>query len=249
MKRSWAQLSQLSGDIYIPQDFERTAYRLVTEQVLYSSDRMSKNAYHLVETYLNDFAAALEPLGIRLERNAHYRYVVALPTHGEGTAVSLEQTLLMLVLRHRYDAAMRQGLIEDHGEVIVELPDLQEAYQALTGRPMPELGPLRDTLRMLRRWSVCKTAECEPDDPQPFRILVRPAIVEIVGAQWLQRLDQHNRDDDDSDDEDVAETGTAEVSPEDSVTDDSAETAIAGTEIDGTEISATDMMSSDDVSA
>jgi Domain of unknown function (DUF4194) len=197
MKRSWAQLSQLSGDLYIPQDFERAAYRLVTEQVLYSSDRMSKNAYHLVETYLNDFAAALEPLGIRLERNAHYRYVVALPTHGEGTAVSLEQTLLILVLRHRYDAAMRQGQIEDQGEVIVELPELQEAYQAMTGRPMPEVGPLRETLRMLRRWSVCKTIECEPDDPQPFRILVRPAIVEIVGAQWLQRLDQHNRDDED----------------------------------------------------
>ncbi len=197
MKRSWTHLSQLSGDLYIPQDFERAAYRLVTEQVLYSSDRMSKNAYHLVETYFNDFAAALEPLGIRLERNAHYRYVVALPTHGEGTAVSLEQTLLILVLRHRYDAAMRQGQIEDQGEVIVELPELQEAYQAMTGRPMPELGPLRETLRMLRRWSVCKTIDCEPDDPQPFRILVRPAIVEIVGAQWLQRLDQHNRDDED----------------------------------------------------
>ncbi len=197
MKRSWAHLSQLSGDLYIPQDFERAAYRLVTEQVLYSSDRMSKNAYHLVETYFNDFAAALEPLGIRLERNAHYRYVVALPTHGEGTAVSLEQTLLILVLRHRYDAAMRQGQIEDQGEVIVELPELQEAYQAMTGRPMPEVGPLRETLRMLRRWSVCKTIDCEPDDPQPFRIVVRPAIVEIVGAQWLQRLDQHNRDDED----------------------------------------------------
>lgn len=197
MKRSWAQLSQLSGDLYIPQDFERAAYRLVTEQVLYSSDRTSKNAYHLVETYLNDFAAALEPLGIRLERNAHYRYVVALPTHGEGTAVSLEQTLLILVLRHRYDAAMRQGQIEDQGEVIVELPELQEAYQAMTGRSMPELGPLRETLRMLRRWAVCKTIDCEPDDPQPFRIVVRPAIVEIVGAQWLQRLDQHNRDDED----------------------------------------------------
>ena len=197
MKRSWAHLSQLSGDLYIPQDFERAAYRLVTEQVLYSSDRMSRNHYHLVETYFNDFAAALEPLGIRLERNAHYRYVVALPTHGEGTAVSLEQTLLILVLRHRYDAAMRQGQIEDQGEVIVELPELQEAYQAMTGRPMAELGPLRETLRMLRRWAVCKTIDCEPDDPQPFRIVVRPAIVEIVGAQWLQRLDQHNRDDED----------------------------------------------------
>lgn len=201
MKRSWAHLSQLSGDLYLPQDFERAAYRLVTEQVLYSSDRLSRNAYHLVETYFGDFAAALEPLGIRLERNAHYRYVVALPTHGEGTAVSLEQTLLLLVLRHRYDAAMRQGQIEDQGEVIVELAELQEAYQALAGRPMPELGPLRDALRTLRRWSVSRIMDCEPDDPQPFRIVVRPAIVEIVGAQWLQRLDQHNREDEGAEDE------------------------------------------------
>lgn len=197
MKRSWATLSQLSGGLYIPQDFEKAAYRLVTEQVLYSADRRSKNTYHLVETYLADFAAALEPLGIRLERNAHYRYVVALPAHGEGTAVSLDETLLILVLRQRYDEAMRQGQVEDHGEVVVELPELQEAYQALTGRPMPDVGVLRTLLRTLKRWSVCKPEECEPDDPQPFKILVRPAIVEIVGAQWLQRLDQHNRDESD----------------------------------------------------
>lgn len=198
MKRSWATLSQLSGGMYTTQDFERAAYRLVTEQVLYSSDRKSKNAYHLVETYLADFAAAMEPLGIRLERNPHYRYVAALPTHGEGTPVTLEETLLILVLRQQYDEAMRQGQVEDHGDVLVELPELQEAYQGLTGRELPEGGALGALLRSLKRWSVCKTTDSEPGDPQPFRILVRPAIVEIVGAQWLQRLDQHGRDEDDA---------------------------------------------------
>ncbi len=210
MKRSWTTLSQLTNGLYEPQDFERAAYRLVTEQVLYASDRGSKNAYHLVDTWFADFVAALEPLGIRLERNAHYRYVVALPAHGEGVPVSLEQTLLLLVLRQRYDAAMREGQIEDQGEVMVELPELQEAYQNLTGRPMPEVGPLRETLRALRRWSVARSVDPEPDDPQPFRILVRPAIVEIVGAQWLQRLDQHNRIDDERADEESAEEGIAE---------------------------------------
>ncbi|MFC3816286.1 DUF4194 domain-containing protein [Lysobacter sp. GCM10012299] len=198
MKRSWATLSQLSGGMYTAQDFERAAYRLVTEQVLYSTDRKSRNAYHLVETWLADFAAALEPLGIRLERNAHFRYVTALPTHGEGTAVSLDETLLILVLRQRYDEAMRQGQVEDHGDVLVELPELQDAYQTLTGRELPETGALRSQLRALKRWSVCRTTESEPGDPQPFRILVRPAIVEIVGAHWLQRLDQHNQDDGDA---------------------------------------------------
>lgn len=196
MKRSWNLLSQQSNGLYAVADFERAAYRLVTEQVLYAADRGARTAYHLVEDHFDDYVAALAPLGVRLERNAHYRYVVALPAHGEGTPVALEETLLLLVLRQRYDEAARQGNIEERGEVVVELPDLQEAYQALIARPMPEVGTLRALARTARRWGVARLVESELDDAQPFHLRVRPAIVEIVGETWLQRLDQHNRDDD-----------------------------------------------------
>ena len=195
MKRSWNVLSQLSNGIHAVADFERAAYRLVTEQVLYASDRGTRTAYHLVEDHFDDYVAALAPLGIRLERNAHYRYVVALPAHAEGVPVTLEETLLLLVLRQRYDAAARQGNIEELGEVVVELPELQEAYQALIARPMPEVGTLRALARTARRWGVARLVDSEADDPQPFHLRVRPAIVDIVGETWLQRLDQHNRDD------------------------------------------------------
>ena len=121
MKRSWNTLSQLSNGVYAVQDFERAAYRLVVEQVLYASDRGTRLAYHLVEDHFDDFIAVLAPLGIRLERNAHYRYVVALPAHAEGVPVTLAETLLLLVLRQRYDEAMRQGMVEDEGVVTVEL--------------------------------------------------------------------------------------------------------------------------------
>lgn len=203
MKRSWNVLSQLSNGIHAVADFERAAYRLVTEQVLYASDRGARTAYHLVEDHFDDYVAALAPLGIRLERNAHYRYVVALPAHAEGVPVTLEETLLLLVLRQRYDAAARQGNIEELGEVVVELPELQEAYQALIARPMPEVGTLRALARTARRWGVARLVDSEPDDPQPFHLRVRPAIVDIVGETWLQRLDQHNRDDE-ADDAEVA---------------------------------------------
>ena len=199
MKRSWNVLSQLSNGIHAVADFERAAYRLVTEQVLYASDRGTRTAYHLVEDHFDDYVAALAPLGIRLERNAHYRYVVALPAHAEGVPVTLEETLLLLVLRQRYDAAARQGNIEELGEVVVELPELQEAYQALIARPMPEVGSLRALARTARRWGVARLVDSEPDDPQPFHLRVRPAIVDIVGETWLQRLDQHNRDDETED--------------------------------------------------
>lgn len=206
MKRSWNVLSQLSNGIHAVADFERAAYRLVTEQVLYASDRGTRTAYHLVEDHFDDYVAALAPLGIRLERNAHYRYVVALPAHAEGVPVTLEETLLLLVLRQRYDAAARQGDIEELGEVVVELPELQEAYQALVARPMPEVGTLRALARTARRWGVARLVDSEPDDPQPFHLRVRPAIVDIVGETWLQRLDQHNRDDE-AEDAEVDATG------------------------------------------
>lgn len=200
MKRSWNQLSQQSNGTYAVADFERAAYRLVTEQVLYASDRGARMAYHLVEDHFDDYLAALAPLGIRLERNAHYRYVVAMPAHGEGTPVTLDETLLLLVLRQRYDEAARQGQIEEQGEVVVELPELQEAYQALAGRAMPDVGALRTLARTFRRWGVCRLVDSEGDDPQPFHLRVRPAIVDIAGEQWLQRLDQHNRDEAEADD-------------------------------------------------
>lgn len=206
MKRTWNTLSQQSNGLYTVADFERAAYRLVTEQVLYASDPRSRSAYHLVEAYLEDFAAALEPLGIRLERNARHRYVVALPRHGEGTPVRLDETLLLLVLRQRYDEGMKQGLVEDSGEVVVELPDLQEAWPALTGRPMPEIGALRALAATARRWGVCRLVEGEPDELQPFHLVVRPAIVDIVGEQWLHRLDQHNLGTDGTDEDADANT-------------------------------------------
>ena len=209
MKRSWNSLSLQSGGLHAVQDFERAAYRLVVEQVLYAADRNTRLAYHLVEDHFDDFVAALAPLGLRLERNAHHRYIVALPVHGEGVPVSLAETLLLLVLRQRYDEAMRQGMVEDEGVVTVELPDLQEAYQALVGRAMPDVGSLRELARTLRRWGVGRLVESEGDDPQPFHLQVRPAIVDIVGEQWLQRLDQHNRDEA-PDQGDDAETVTME---------------------------------------
>lgn len=204
MKRSWTTLSQLTNGSYTEQDFERAAWRLVTEQVLYATDPRSRVAYHLVEEFLDDFAAALAPLGIRLERNANHRYLIALPRHAEGTPVRLDETLFLLVLRQRYDEAMRQGRIEEHGEVVVELPDLQEAWPALTGRPMPDIGALRTLAGTLRRWGCCRLVESDADDLQPFHLMVRPAIVDIVGEQWLQRLDQHTLDEDDDGDGDRA---------------------------------------------
>jgi hypothetical protein len=205
MKRSWNTLSELSNGVYQPADFEHVAYRLITEQVIYSTDRQSRVAYTLIETWFADFADALKPFGVQLERNAYHRYVVATPTHGSGAIVSLAETLLALVLRRQYDLSMRRGDVLDHGEVLVDLAELQESYQGLTGRTLPEATALRGHLANLKRWGIARIDEAEPGDTQPFMVIARPAIVEILGERWLQRLDQHAvQDDVDAEADDVS---------------------------------------------
>ena len=65
---------------------------------------------------------------------------------------------------------------------------------------MPDTGILRTLAKTLRRWGVSRLVDSEPDDPQPFYLMVRPAIVDVVGEQWLHRLDQHTRDEGGSED-------------------------------------------------
>jgi Domain of unknown function (DUF4194) len=205
MKRSWTTLSELSNGVYEPADFEHAAYRLITEQVIYNADRNSRVAYTLIETWLADFSEALKPFGVQVERNAYHRYIVATPTHGSGAIVSLAETLLALVLRRQYDLGMRRGDVLDHGEVMVDLAELQESYQGLTGRTLPDATALRGLVANLKRWGIARIEEAEPGDTQPFMVIVRPAIVEVLGERWLQRLDQHAvKDDDEAEADDVS---------------------------------------------
>lgn len=62
-------------------EFEAAAYRLVTEQVLYHSDKQSRIAYYLIERYTKEFERVLEPLGVALVVNSLLRYVFAKPKH------------------------------------------------------------------------------------------------------------------------------------------------------------------------
>ncbi len=195
MKSPWTRLAQQGDGTYAVEDFERAAYKLMTDQVLYGHERGSRHLYHLVEAHLGEFTAVFEPFGVRLQRNPHHRYIIAQPLHGDGQKLRLDETLLLLVLRHRYDNAMREGQVEEHGDVAVELPELQEAYQALVQRPMPETTALRQLAQVLKRWSLVQVDEEEADAHQPFRIIIRPAICEVLGEQWLQRLRQHQADD------------------------------------------------------
>jgi hypothetical protein len=192
----WENLAARSNGLHVVEDFEAATYRLVVEQVLYHADRGSRTAYYVVERYERDIKDALAPLGVDVHVNRQLRYTYAIPRHGKSGNATTQQTVFALVLRMVYEDSAKVGDLTDDGEVICDLVELEEKYRMLTGRELPGKGELDSLIRNMRRWGIARLSS-EQDDigeegllDQPYAIVIRPAIVDILGETALQRLSQ-----------------------------------------------------------
>lgn len=192
----WENIAARSNGLHVVEDFEATTYRLVVEQVLYHADRGSRTAYYVVERYERDIKDALAPLGVDVHVNRQLRYAYAIPRHSKSGNATTQQTVFALVLRMIYEDSAKVGDLTDDGEVICDLVELEEKYRVLTGRELPGKGELDSLIRNMRRWGIARSST-EQDDigeegllDQPYAIVIRPAIVDILGETALQRLSQ-----------------------------------------------------------
>lgn len=192
----WENLAARSNGLHIAEDFEAAAYRLVVEQVLYHADRGSKTHYYVVERYERDIKEALAPLGVNVQVNRQLRYAFAIPRHGKSGSATIQQTVFALVLRMFYEEGAKLGDLTDDGEVICDLIELAEKYRILTGRELPGKSELDALMRSMKRWGIARVSN-EQDDvdaealaDQPYAVVIRPAIVDILGETALQRLSQ-----------------------------------------------------------
>ena len=190
----WELVASRTDGQYTAEDFESAAYRLVTEQVIYHSDKHSRVTYGLIEKFARNFESALEPLGIDIQVNSLIRYVYARPRHGKAGSVSVNQTLVALVLRSFYDEAIRSGQVNDNGEALCDLLELDEKYRLATNRELPSKAEFDAIIKQFRRWGIVKIAdessaeELDSDADLNLYIMIRPAIFEILGDSALQRL-------------------------------------------------------------
>jgi len=192
----WENLAARSNGLHAVEDFEAATYRLVVEQVLYHADRGSRTAYYVVERYERDIKDALAPLGVDVHVNRQLRYAYAIPRHGKSGNATIQQTVFALVLRMAYEDSAKVGDLTDDGEVICDLVELEEKYRMLTGRELPGKSELDSLIRNMRRWGIARLST-EQDNigeegllDQPYAIVIRPAIVDILGETALQRLSQ-----------------------------------------------------------
>jgi hypothetical protein len=193
MSSFWRDAAERTDRHNTEEDFATAAYRLVCEQVLYHADRGDRIHYGLVERFERDFARALDPLGMTVRVNRQLQYAVALPRHIKSGTANQGQTLLALVLLQIFDENARQGRLNERGEVPVDLVELEQRYRLLLNRDFPTKGELDVCLKQLARWGLVRRAyeeEALPVDgvEQPYSLLVRPAIGDVLGETALQRL-------------------------------------------------------------
>lgn len=192
----WDRAVSATDDVARHEDFEAAASRLVSEQVLYAADRGSKLAYGLIHQFERDFRSALDPLGYTLRVNSQLRYACAIPRHPKISTVSVDQTLLALVLRKIFDEETRSGTHDENGEVACDLVSLETKYrQATGGRELASGGKLSSLLQWMRRWGIARISDEDngpfsADPLQPFVVIIRPGISDVLGETALQRLAQ-----------------------------------------------------------
>lgn len=192
MTISWERLAENSQGEFEAGDYERAAYRLVMEQVIYGTERGSGAAYHLIIKHLAQFKEVVGRLGLTLLHNSHQSYVVVLPNHRVGQRMRLSETRFALVLRRLYDDKIHKAEITA-GEAFIELEELERAYRELIGKTFPDRGELTELLRALKRYGICRQEETE-NDLQPFQVVIRPGIVDVLGENALHQLAAHAPD-------------------------------------------------------
>lgn len=197
MSQYWESLASRTEGQHTSDELEAAAYRLACEQVIYYADRGSRSAYHAIERYEREFSRALEPLGIEIKVNRQLLYACALPRHAKSGSASVAQTLFALVLRAIYDEAMNSGRQDDHGEVVCDLIELDEKYRMLCGREFPSKGRLDALMETMKRWGVARKSDeaamASGDTSatgQPYAVIIRPAIADVLGETALARLGQ-----------------------------------------------------------
>lgn len=197
MSQYWESLASRTDGQHTSEELEIAAYRLAVEQVLYYTDRHSRTAYWMIERYEREFRQALAPLGIDVQVNRQLRYAYALPKHAKAGAASIAQTVFALVLRAIYDESASTGQLTDDGEVVCDLVELAEKYRLMSGKELPTKGKLDALMETMKRWGIAKKSEDhsldDSDDAtagQPYAVIIRPAIADVLGEAALARLVQ-----------------------------------------------------------
>ena len=207
--------------------------------------------YLRLEELVGDY---LTMLGIRIQHDRRFQFVRLFPPGAQvpgmvddpqntgaqafRSRLNQNEVALILVLRAQYDKALREGMVDEQGCVMVSLEALSIAMKNLLKRTLPEnLTDRKALFRRLKQLRLVQIANDEQLSDSDMWLKVRPMIMSYVSDQVLSELMEEE-----GEEQEQAESGAAVTSPES----DSAETAESESEEEADDDSDADKTATDE---
>ncbi|MAD46649.1 MAG: hypothetical protein CMI02_16120 [Oceanospirillaceae bacterium] len=192
----------------------------------------------------------LSLLGVRIQHDRRFQFVRLYPPGAQvpgmvddetpqhsaqafRTRLTQNEVALILVLRAQYDKALREGMVDEQGCVMVSLEALSIGMKNLLKRTLPEnLTERKALFRRLKQLRLVQISNEDNLNDGDMWLRVRPMIMSYVSDQVLSELMESGEDgaDDAQDTDAVSEDGSAEKdtdenpdSGDDTATEESAE--------------------------
>jgi hypothetical protein len=186
-------------------EFSELMIRLLNHGVL-CRDESKKEAelydrYLMVRELVEDYLSVLR---IRLLHESRFSSLRLFPPGAEVPGLqdgadsfnsglrerlNAQEVALVLVLRAEYDKALREGEIDEMGQVLLPLEALNLAHKNLLGRALPEaITERRQLFRRLRQLRLVRTASDSAIDDSEAWLTIRPGITHFVTDSALAQL-------------------------------------------------------------
>ncbi len=220
--------------------------------------------YLRLEELVGDY---LTMLGIRIQHDRRFQFVRLFPPGAQvpgmvddpqntgaqafRSRLNQNEVALILVLRAQYDKALREGMVDEQGCVMVSLEALSIAMKNLLKRTLPE--NLTDRKALFRRLKQLRLVQIANDDQlsdSDMWLKVRPMIMSYVSDQVLSELmEQNNEEQAQADGAVVAAAADSDASQADEEGTDESESAQAGGDDDAEQAAESDQESTVGVAA
>ncbi|UZE96400.1 DUF4194 domain-containing protein [Alkalimarinus alittae] len=194
-------------------EFSELVLRLLDYSVICREEsQVEQNLYDRflrVEALVQDYLSVLH---IRLLHESQFQYIRAYPPGAEVPGMHDEQyqpfnsglrqrlgqqeIAVILVLRSQYDKSLREGAVDDHGQVLISLEALSIAMHNLLGRALPE--HMLDRKKLFSRLKQLRLIQFGAEDDVANGdawIRIRPMIVSFVSDEALSVLKEESQTD------------------------------------------------------
>lgn len=208
-------------------DFSELLVRLLDYGVICRDESQIEqqlyDRYLRLEELVADY---LTVLGIRIQHDRRFQFVRLYPPGAQvpgmeediqpgnqafRTRLTQSEVALTLVLRAQYDKALREGLVDEQGCVMVSLESLSIAMKNLLKRTLPDnLTERKNLFRRLKQLRLVQISNEDQLTDGDMWLRVRPMIMSYVSDQVLSELLENESDDAEVAEESVTPDATSD---------------------------------------